>query len=57
MTENLDNARSESVPEERHELERVRIEKIQALRDMGVNPYPYDWKVDSEAANNKKGRT
>jgi len=50
VTENQDNARSENAPEERHELERVRIEKIQALRNMGVNPYPYEWKVDSAAA-------
>ena len=36
--------------EDRHELERVRLDKIDALRVMGVNPYPYAWEVDSKAA-------
>lgn len=35
--------------EDRHELVRVRLEKISNLREMGVNPYPYAWDVDSRA--------
>ncbi|MCE5270038.1 lysine--tRNA ligase [bacterium] len=50
MTENETSNQGESPLEDRHELERVRIEKLDTLRRMGVNPYPYAWDVSTQAA-------
>ena len=31
--------------EEKHQLVQVRLEKLEKLKEMGVNPYPYSFKV------------
>ena len=33
--------------EERHELVQVRLDKIEKLKEIGINPYPYHYPVDS----------
>ncbi|HUU29220.1 MAG TPA: lysine--tRNA ligase [archaeon] len=35
--------------EERHQLVQVRLEKLERLKSMGINPYPYEFEVTARA--------